>query len=53
MYIFPRENSASGKPIVRMYTQVNMMNGVKDKNPSYLARDSITVKDIMEADKKV
>lgn len=53
MYIFPRENSASGKPIVRLYTQINIKAGKKDTNPAYLARDSVTAKDIMEADQRV
>lgn len=53
MYIFPRENSSSGKPIVRLYTQINIKAGKKDTNPAYLARDSVTAKDIMEADQRV
>ena len=53
MYFFPRENSASGKPIVRMYIQVNVVDGVKDKNPAHLARDSVTMNTIMEVAKKI
>lgn len=53
MYIFPRENSASGKPIVRLYTQINIKQGKKDTNPAYLARDSVTANDIMAADQRV
>lgn len=53
MYIFPRENSASGKPLVRLYTQINIHDGKKDKNPAYLARDSVKAADIMAADQRV
>ncbi|KAF8333044.1 FAD binding domain-containing protein [Cantharellus anzutake] len=53
MYIFPRENSASGKPIVRLYTQVNVVDGVKDKSLAHAARDSVTMKTIIDADKKI
>ena len=53
MYIFPRENSASGRPMVRLYTQINIKDGRKDTNPAHLTRDSVTAKDIMAADQRV
>lgn len=53
MYIFPRENSASGKPMVRMYTQVNLVDGVKNKDPAHLVRNSVTMNTIIEATKKI
>jgi len=53
MYIFPRENSASGKSMIRLYTQVNIKDGRKVTDPAHLKRDSVTAKDIITTDQRV
>ncbi len=53
MYIFPRENNIDNKPMVRLYTQVNIIGGEKSKLPAQEMRWKVTAEDIMNADKRV
>jgi hypothetical protein len=53
MYIFPRENNAENKPMVRLYTQVNIIGGEKSKLPAQEMRWKVTAEDICNADKRV
>lgn len=53
MYIFPREVNAAGKPVVRLYTQVNKMTGEKNKEAGFTYRDKITSDDIKNADMRI
>lgn len=55
MYIFPRENTTTGKPIVRLYTQVNVKDGRKNAytTPAHMSREAVNARDIMEAVNRV
>ena len=52
MYIFLRENNADGRPVVRLYTQVDKMTGSKRKELPSEAKVRIPAEDIMKADRE-
>ena len=52
-YVFPRENNIDNQPMIRLYTQVNMLNGQKSTMDPQEMRWKVTAEDIMDADKRV
>jgi hypothetical protein len=52
-YVFPRENNIDNQPMIRLYTQVNMLNGQKSMMNPQEMRWKVTAEDIMDADKRV
>ncbi len=53
LYIFPRENNEQGDPIIRCYTQVNMLGGSKNKIDPQDARNKITKEQVMQAIREI
>ncbi|KAJ9098329.1 hypothetical protein QFC19_006453 [Naganishia cerealis] len=52
-YVFPRENNVDNEPMIRLYTQVNVINGEKSTMHPQEARWKVTAQDIMDADKRI
>jgi 2-polyprenyl-6-methoxyphenol hydroxylase-like FAD-dependent oxidoreductase len=52
-YVFPRENNIDNQPMIRLYTQVNVINGEKSTMHPQEARWKVTAQDIMDADKRI
>ncbi|CAD6940960.1 unnamed protein product [Tilletia controversa] len=53
LYIFPRENTAQGEPMVRAYTQVNRLKGEKSKDNAFDAKDRVTADMVQQAIKEI
>ena len=51
--VFPREVNDEGKPVVRLYTQINLANEPSANGAVKLTAQEVTCEDIMKADRKI
>lgn len=53
LYIFPRENTVDNLPLVRSYTQVDIIDGKKSTLPPWEARWKVTMKDVEDSIRRI